>query len=425
MDFRTCVQHEHNSNRLIICEDKLSTHLEASKKIIEQEPSPLLLTGLGDIPVAANIFNSREAMARHLQMPVDGFLTHLAEKLKVPGVNIQQSADVYGDEEYLEIDLNQLPFLFHYPGDGGKYVTSAVWIVKDKSLGRNLSYHRMMIIDKNQGVVRVVENRGMSRALEHANGKAEVAICFGPSPAVLLAAALSPADTDDEMNLASKLDELNLVKCKTIDVEVPMDCEIVLEGKFTGDVADEGPFVDITGTLDKIRKQPVLKITRIAHRKNPVYHALIPGRNEHKILMGMPKELDIFQKVNEVCTCLDVNMTSGGCSWLHAVVKIRKHSSDDARKCLEKAFEAHKSLKHCIVVDEDIDIQNMEDVEWAIATRFQAGNDLLLIDNQPSSSLDPSATHAERKKSRGSKLGLDATIKKTGAERKLFERIKF
>jgi len=208
------------------------------------------------------------------------------------------------------------------------------------------------------------------------------------------------------------------------NVQVPADCEIVIEGHFTGETGNEGPFVDITGTWDYVRNQPVLEVTRIASRQNPIYHALIPGRSEHKTLMGMPKELDIYNKVNDVCTCLDVNMTTGGCSWLHAVVKIRKERGADGLNSLKAAFEAHPSLKYCVVVDDDIDIHSLEQVEWAIATRFQADNDMLLMRDMPSSSLDPSAHHIPGQKSRGAKLGLDATIKKSGAERAAFERVK-
>jgi 2,5-furandicarboxylate decarboxylase 1 len=283
----------------------------------------------------------------------------------------------------------------------------------------------MMILNEKQGSVRVVENRGMHQALAHFHGKAEVAICIAPPPAVLLAASFSPPDGIDEMELAARLAPVELVNCKTVDLQVPKNCEIVLEGHFTGELAQEGPFVDITGTWDKIRNQPVIEITRIAYRKNPIYHALVPGRSEHKILMGMPKEVDIFQAVNQICHCLDVSMTSGGCSWLHAIVQIRKERGDDGNKAIEAAFQAHRSLKHCIIVDEDINIHDIHDVEWAVGTRFQADKDLIVMTDQPSSSLDPSALHVEGKKSRGTKMGLDATIKKIGQERKMFEKVKF
>ena len=421
MDFRSCIEHE----KIKTFSEPTLPYLDVSKKLIELDPTPVLFQNVNGMKVAGNIFCDRNRFAEYLNLSPLSFLSDLSQKLNTSTPQVFTKTETYGEAEQNNINLSQLPILFHYPGDGGHYITSAVWIVNDPELGRNMSYHRMMIINKRQGPVRVVENRGMHLALAHTKQKAEVAICIAPPPAVLLAASFSPPNNVDEMELAASLAPVELVYCKTIDLQVPKDCEIVLEGHFTGEFAEEGPFVDITGTWDKIRKQPVFEITRIAHRKNLIYHALVPGRSEHKILMGMPKELDIFQAVNQVCTCLDVTMTSGGCSWLHAVVQIRKEKSDDGKNAIEAAFQAHRSLKHCIVVDEDIDIHDIRDVEWAIATRFQADNDLIVLSDQPSSSLDPSAWHVEGKKSRGAKMGLDATVKKSGQEKKMFERVKF
>jgi UbiD family decarboxylase len=421
MDFRSCIEHE----KIKTFSEPTLPYLDVSKKLIELDPTPVLFQNVNGMKVAGNIFCDRNRFAEYLNLSPLSFLSDLSQKLNASTPQVSTKTETYGEAEQNNINLSQLPILFHYPGDGGYYITSAVWIVNDPELGRNMSYHRMMIINERQGTVRVVENRGMHLALAHTKQKAEVAICIAPPPAVLLAASFSPPNNVDEMELAARLAAVELVNCKTIDLQVPKDCEIVLEGHFTGEFAKEGPFVDITGTWDKIRKQPVFEITRIAHRKNLIYHALVPGRSEHKILMGMPKELDIFQAVNQVCTCLDVTMTSGGCSWLHAVVQIRKEKSDDGKNAIEAAFQAHRSLKHCIVVDEDIDIHDILDVEWAIATRFQADNDLIVLSDQPSSSLDPSAWHVEGKKSRGAKMGLDATVKKSGQEKKMFKRVKF
>jgi UbiD family decarboxylase len=425
MNFEDAIIIEKNSGRLKTVSEPLPPYLQVSKRLIELEPDPVLFESVSDMKVAGNIFCSREKLADYLQLPHSDFLSQLAQKLDSPEKALEVRQQIYGDQELSNVDLSKLPILFHYPGDGGYYLTSAVWIVNDPALGRNLSYHRMMLLDQKRGSVRVVENRGTHHALAHSQGKAEVAICIAPPPAVLLAASFSPPGEIDEMELAARLTPITLAPCKTIDLHVPIDCEIILEGHFTGEFANEGPFVDITGTWDIVRQQPVVEITRIAWRNNPIYHALVPGRSEHKILMGMPKEVDIFKAVNQVCHCCDVTMTSGGCSWLHAVVQIKKEKADDGQKALAAAFHAHRSLKHCIVVDDDIDIHNVHDVEWAIATRFQADKDLLVMPDQPSSSLDPSAIHVEGKKSRGTKMGLDATIKNLGQERDMFERVKF
>ncbi|HIP71858.1 MAG TPA: UbiD family decarboxylase, partial [Anaerolineae bacterium] len=139
-------------------------------------------------------------------------------------------------------------------------------------------------------------------------------------------------------------------------------------------------------------------------------HALLPGGLEHKILMGMPKEPTILNEVNKAVRCTGAVITPGGASWLHAVVQIEKEGPDDGRRAIEAAYKGHGSLKHVWVVDTDVDIHDPAQVEWAMATRFQADKDLLTFENQPGSSLDPSGQHVPGKKSRTAKAGFDCTI---------------
>ncbi|TET65678.1 hypothetical protein E3J49_01040 [Candidatus Bathyarchaeota archaeon] len=223
------------------------------------------------------------------------------------------------------------------------------------------------------------------------------------------------------------MEKTELVKCKTIDVEVPKDCEIVLEGRITKERTSEGPFLDLTGIVDRVRQQPVIEIKCITHRENPIYQTILAGRNEHKFLMGMPKAPTVFNEVNKVCECKDVYITLGGCSWLHAVVQIKKRNSDDGKKAIEAAFKGHRSLKHCVVVDDDINIYDPNDVEWAIATRFQADKGAVILPKQRGSSLDPSGDLTEGKKATTCKMGLDATVpfKKTdkGFKKEEYRRV--
>jgi UbiD family decarboxylase len=294
--------------------------------------------------------------------------------------------------------------------DGGKYIASAVSIVKDSQLGRNMCFHRLMLKDKNHFVARIVENRGTDSALKKAGGELEIAFCIGNSTAVLLSAATTLPMGIDELGMANALEKTELVKCKTVDLEVPVDSEFVLEGKITKEKATEGPFLDLTGIVDRERQQPIVEIKCVTHRKKPIYQTILAGKNEHKFLMGMPKEPTIYNEVNKVCQCKDVYITPGGCSWLHAVVQIKKQNADDGKKAIAATFEGHKSLKHCVIVDEDINIYDPHDVEWAIATRSQADKNAIILSNQPGSSLDPSGDLTEGKKATTAKAGLDATV---------------
>ena len=157
----------------------------------------------------------------------------------------------------------------------------------------------------------------------------------------------------------------------------------------------------------QVRKQRVIEINCVTMRRDPIFQQILPGGSEHRFLMGTPREAAIFKEVSKVCNVLDVRLTNGGCNWLHCAIKIRKRQEGDGRKAIEAAFKAHRSLKHVMVVDEDIDISNPSEVEWALATRTQLDKDLILKPGELGSSLDPSADQVTR---RTCKAGVDATI---------------
>ena len=155
---------------------------------------------------------------------------------------------------------------------------------------------------------------------------------------------MAPPPGVDEMTIAQALAPTPMATCAN-GLRVPAEAEFVLEGWITKELADEGPFVDLTGTYDFVRRQPVIEIQRITHRRDAIYQALLPGRLEHRLLMGMPREPTIYAEVNKVARCLNVNITPGGASWLHAVVQIAKRTPDDGKRAIEAAFRGHSSLE--------------------------------------------------------------------------------
>jgi 2,5-furandicarboxylate decarboxylase 1 len=412
MGFRTFLKTLEESGELTRISKEVSTEFEMAGLIEALGEKPVFFEKVreSNIPVVAGLVSSKEIIARALNVKKVLLLSTLTSALENP---LQPQVVAKGECQEVvekEVDLTKLPIMRYTEKDGGKYIASAVSIVRDPELGRNMSFHRLMLIGKKRFVARIVENRGTDTALKKAGGELDIAICISNSTAVLLAAATSLPKGIDELGMANALEPTKLVKCKTIDLEVPRDCEFVLEGRITKEKTAEGPFLDATGTIDKIRQQPVIEINCITHREKPIYQTLLPGRHEHQSLMGMPKEPTIFEKVNKVCACRDVYITPGGCSWLHAVVQIKKQNPEDGKKAIVAAFEGHKSLKHCVIVDDDIDIYDPNNVEWAIATRFQADKNIVIVPNQPGSSLDPSGDLTEGKKARTCKTGLDATI---------------
>jgi 2,5-furandicarboxylate decarboxylase 1 len=418
LGFRSFLEQLDRAGELTQIRKEVSTEYEMAGIIDALGEKPVFFEKVKEssIPVVAGLVSSKELIARGLNIKKAQLLHKLSTAIENP-----LPPDVVEKGECQEtvektVDLTKLPIMRYTEKDGGKYIASAISIIKDPELGRNTCFHRLMLIGKNKFVARIVEERGTDTALKKSGGELDIAMCIGNSTAVLLAAATSLPKGVDEMGMANVLDKTELVKCKTVDVEVPRDCEIVLEGRITKERVSEGPFLDLTGIVDKVRQQPVIEIKCITHREKPIYQTILAGRNEHKFLMGMPKEPTIFNEVNKVCECKDVYITPGGCSWLHAVVQIKKKSPDDGKKAISAAFEGHKSLKHCVVVDEDINIYDRNDVEWAVATRFQADKAAVILPNQRGSSLDPSGDLTEGKKARTCKMGLDATIplKETG-----------
>ncbi len=307
------------------------------------------------------------------------------------------------------LTLSDLPAVKFYEGDGGLYLTSAIITA---CLGEvcNASIHRMMVLGPQEAAVRMVP-RHLYYLYRKAIGRGEelpAAVAVGVHPAVLLASAMSPPLGVFEYEVAAGLlgGELKIARTPIHDIPVPLEASVVMEGAFTGREAEEGPFVDLTGTYDHRRVQPVFQLEAVYLASNPLFHVILPGGSEHKMLMGFPREAAIWRSVSRVVPKVHgVRLTSGGGGWLHAVVSIDKAHSGDGKNAILAAFSAHPSLKHVIVVDGDINIDDPLDVEWALATRFQADRDLVIIKDARLSTLDPSG-----REGLGAKMGLDATM---------------
>ena len=420
-DLRSFLEWVEGEGHLLKVETAVEPYVEMARIIHAVEDRPILFNDpcRAGWRVVSGVCAGREHFAWALGTDSLGIVPRLVEALDSPRQPTVVADAPCQQQVTHSPDLREIPILKHLEGDGGPYVTAGILILRDPHFGRNVSYHRLMQIGPNQFTARIVEGRGTDtawrRAVE-AGTDLEIAVCLGAPIHVLLAAAMSPPKGVDELAIAQALGPTPLARCLSVDLAVPAECEAVLEGRITRRLADEGPFIDLTETWDIVRQQPVIEIDCITLRRSPIYHALLPGGLEHKLLMGLPREPTIVQAVSEVADCRAVSITPGGMSWLHAVVQIAKRSESDGRRAIDAAFRGHGSLKHVVVVDLDVDPFDAAAVEWAIATRFQADRDLILLEGQPSSSLDPSALHEPGKKTRSAKMGLDATVPWTDAK---------
>jgi UbiD family decarboxylase len=257
-----------------------------------------------------------------------------------------------------------------------------------------------------------------------ANGdEISIAIVNGADATVLLAAAMSFNEDLDELTVAAALHErlhgqpLRLVRLGN-GISVPADAEYAMEARITLDVDEEGPYVDITGTVDGVREEPVIEYDAVFHRNNPIFHALISAGVEHRTLMGLPRAPTIKAAVSEVVPCTDVFLTDGGCGWLSSVVQIIPQNEGDGVRAIHAALDGHRSMKQVVVVDKDIDIADSARVEWALMTRWQPDTDTVILSDQKGSSLDPSRSQDGTT----SKIGMDATLP-LGVDKTPFESV--
>jgi UbiD family decarboxylase len=426
MGFKEYVEMLERKGKLIKIKKEVSMDLEAAAVLSTAEPEPVLFEnpkGYSEFRVAGNVFCTKNSIADYFGVSTSDLiplLTKAIDKRSPP----EEITNPPCQEVVMEgVDLDKLPILKHDQKEGGRYISSAVVVAHDPEYGQNLDFHRAMQISKNKMSTRIIKGRDFYKFLER-TGELDAAYCVGSTPNILTAAATSVKTGINEMEIANALGKTRIAKAKTVEnLMVPADAEFVLEGRvFLEERAPEGQFIDITETYDRVREEPVFEVRKITHRKNPIWQALLPGALEHKVLMGMPREPTIFKKVTEAgVRCLDVNIDPGGCSWLHAVVKIEKKNEDDGKKAIIAAFEGHKSCKHVFVVDKDVDIYNPNQVEWAMSTRFQADVDIVNKGKEPGSSLDPSA---EPDTKITNKVGFDLTAPLV-AKGKSFTRAEF
>ena len=363
-----------------------------------------------DLPLAGNLITKRE----HLLKAVGASRDSEAYSKLLHAMSNPTRPEVVEPPEYrVTADLSGLPLLRFYEKDGGPYITSAIFVARDPDLAaQNASIHRVMVVDSGRAAVRIVP-RHLYRILKKSEARGEelpVAVVIGSKPAVYVAAASSPPYGVDELHVANTLlgGTLKVFEEPRTGLLVPTDFQVMIVGRLNPwEEEMEGPFTDITGTYDIVRKQPVLEVDAVYVRPEALFYAILPAGMEHKILMGFPREAAIWDSVRRVTPEVKaVRLTPGGCGWLHAVVSIRKQREGEPKNVILAALAAHPSLKLVVVVDDDINVDDPVDIEWAIATRFQPDKDLVVISGVRGSSLDPSADQVSYLTS---KWGLDAT----------------
>ena len=406
----------------VAVQGRVSRELELTKALWKEKTKPVLFENLDGFRAIGNLWSTRERIASAMAVSPTDLSAKMMEAMDHPSPPQEIDNAPFDKNVLTDFDLRESAIPKFYETDGGRFITAGVVVAEHDGI-KNMSYHRLMLIGENKFAMRVVP-RHLYALHKRAMAKGEdlkIAVAVGLCPSVMLAGAMNVEFGKDELTIANSLRQLCLgepvcVRKIKNGLLVPAFAEYVFEGRVTKEVHDEGPFVDITGTVDPVRKQPVVEIDRIYHVDDPIFQVILPGANEHYLMMGMPREPVIRRAVGlAVPEVHAARLTEGGCCWLHGVVSITKQKEGDGMNAIMAALGAHPSMKMVTVVDNDINIFDDQDVEWAVATRFQGHKGLVMIENARGSSLDPSADETT------TKMGIDAT-KPVGGEG--FDRVK-
>lgn len=378
------------------------------------------------MPVISGLVSDRQWIAEAMGVEPGEVLARFQDAALNPLPWVEVKNAPAQEVVHRDVDLAKLlPLPTHNEHDNGAYITAGLLIARNPSTGvQNVSIHRLQLSGPNRlGALLLPRHMSMFYDIaERAGQPLDVAIVIGVDPLTLLSSqAIAPLDFD-ELTIAGALHgaPLRVVKCVTSDVRVPADAEIVVEGRLLPQVREmEGPFGEFPQYYGEAAKRHVIDVTAVTQRKDAMFHTIVGGGLEHLLLGGIPREATLLAHLRRSFPNVrDVHLARGGVCRYHLYVQIAKRQEGEAKNVMMGAFAGHYDVKHVIVVDEDVDIHNPAEVEWAVATRFQADRDLVIVPESQGSKLDPSTRDGV-----GAKMGLDAT-KPLDAEEMKFKRIR-
>ncbi|WP_258359274.1 UbiD family decarboxylase [Moorella sulfitireducens] len=373
-----------------------------------------------DIPVLTNVFASRKRLSLALGCDESNLNAvyreredRLTKPLIIAGGPVQEIT-IKGDQ----INLFDLPIVTHNEKDAGPYITAGAMVVKDPDTGiRNVGIYRHMVHEKNKLGIHMAETSHVKYIFEKYARHGQpmpVAIAIGHHPAFYLGVlSFVPLEVDEYEVAGGLLGEpLELVKCKTVDLEVPAYAEMVLEGYIALDERRlEAPFGEYTSLYGEQCLNPVVTLTAITRRKDPIYLDCLSGHLDHQLLGGTGRLSMIYKTVRIACpTVQEVYMPPSGCCRLICYISIKKRHEGEAKNVIAAAIAADPFIKYVVVVDDDVNIYDDKDVIKAIATRLHPEQDIIIIPGAKGHPLDPTAKNGYIV----TKIGIDATKPLTG-----------
>jgi len=422
---------------------------EIANRMLQQGGPALLFENVkgSAYPVAINLLGTVERVCWAMNMQQPAELEDLGKKLRLlqqpkPPKKVSQAVEfgkvlfdllrakpgrgLWGNSachqvvvQEQDLDLNQMPMIRPYPGDGGKIVTMGLVITKDCETGTpNVGVYRLQLQSQKTMTVHWLSVRGGARHLRKAaeqGQKLEVAIALGVDPLILMAAA-TPIPLDLSEWLFAGLyggSGVRLAKCKTLDLEVPADSEFVLEGTITpGETLPDGPFGDHMGYYGGVEDSPLIRFHCLTHRQNPIYLTTFSGRPPKEEAMMAIALNRIYTPIlrQQVSEIVDFFLPMEALSYKAAIISIDKAYPGQARRAALAFWSALPQFtytKFVIVVDKTINIRDPRQVVWAISSKVDPVRDVFILPETPFDTLD----FASEKIGLGGRMGIDATTK--------------
>lgn len=368
-----------------------------------------------NVPVVGGLAGDREKIAECLGVTAKGLIPRIIKAIASPiPARTVSSGPVQENVITSGIDIPKMfPIPTFHQKDSAPFITAGVLIVQDKNYNRYFTSIRRLQVNGGNNVSILIESPGLNEMyhkLEEQNEPLEVAVILGVDPIITLSSQLSTQQYGlDKMAVAGGMagEPIEMVKCKTVDLEVPANAEIVLEGKMLPHKRlIEGPFGELAGYYGPATEQPYVEISAVTYRTNPIFQVIFPSSFEHILPNGLMREASMLLHVRHIVPSTKaVHLTTAGGCRFHAIVAIDKREEGDGKSAILAALASNKDVKHVIVVNDDVNIFDPHDVEWAVATRVQADQDVVIIPGAKGSGLEP--THTLRGVT--AKMGIDAT----------------
>lgn len=365
--------------------------------------------GGSSMPVVTNLYGSHDRLCRLIGSADNRFCERWLELTEAPDTVAVPTVMVEPDEPLVTLPLSALPQVTYHERDAGPYFTSAIYLANEPDTGvPNLSFHRSMFVNDHELRVRLGSAHDLARYQQKAESRdqaLEAALLIGVQPEIFMSACASPPYDTSELAVAAKIrgGSIPTRKCATIDLQVPVETEIVVEGRFLPNVRrPEGPFGEFMGNYVGVEDNHVFEVTRVTARPDATFHALVCGSTEDLRPLEAATAARIYKHLrNVVPGVIDVSCRP---NVMITIIKLKKQYEGHGKHALLAAMGSHLDYnKVCFVVDEDVDIYNLDDVMWAYMSRGRADTRAMVLNDIPGFYRDAHKDHWGR-------LAIDATM---------------